>query len=65
LEYLQGQVYKINNSAGSIVTPRYKKRLPKMGFKRGLNHGDLIIEFDVRFPTQLSDDQIKTLSETL
>jgi len=65
LEYLQGQVYKINNGSGSIVTPQYRKRLPKMGFKRGVNQGDLIIEFNVQFPTHLSDDQIKTLSETL
>ena len=36
-----------------------------MGFKRGSNQGDLIIEFNMEFPKSLTDEQILTLSVTL
>jgi DnaJ family protein B protein 4 len=65
MEYLQGRIIKINNSSGSIISPHYKKKVPKMGFNRGANQGDLIIEFNIVFPSSLTPEQILTLSTTL
>jgi len=65
MEYLQGRIIKINNSQGSIISPNYKKRIPKMGFNRGSNQGDLIIEFNIVFPASLTSEQILTLATTL
>jgi len=65
MEYLQGRIIKINNSQGSIISPNYKKSIPNMGFKRGKNQGDLIIEFNIVFPTSLTPEQILTLATTL
>ena len=65
MEYLQGRIIKINNSSGSIISPNYKKTVPKMGFKRGTNQGNLIIEFDIVFPASLTEEQILLLATTL
>ena len=65
MEYMQGRIIKINNSQGSIISPGYKKRVPKMGFKRGTSQGDLIIEFDIVFPSTLTSEQILTLATVL
>lgn len=63
LTYLQGQVLRITN-ARNIVTPHFKKILPHMGMKRDGSTGNLIIQFNVIFPTTLSDSTLQQL-ETL
>jgi len=65
IKFLQGQIYTINNSNGKIISPKFKKVVPKLGIKRGKNVGDLIIIFDVIFPNELDKEQIKELKRIL
>ena len=64
LNYLQGKSYKIQNPRGNIVSPSYKKIIHGMGMKREGQTGDLVITFQIQFPTTLSEETTTTL-ETL
>jgi len=56
----------INNTVNqSVIKPGYKKVIPSLGFERDGHIGNLIIEFTVEFPDQLSKDQIAELNDTL
>ena len=48
-----------------MISSNYKKMIPGMGMIRGEHKGNLIIIFDVVFPEKLTDEQVKTLGETL
>jgi len=61
LKYINGKSYTLNNNKGSIVPPQYKKIYPGMGLKRGDHKGNMIIEFNVEFPTTLTSEQIDQL----
>ena len=65
LKYINGKSYTLNNSKGSIVPSDYKKIYPEMGLKRGEHKGNMIIHFNVEFPTILTSEQIDKLSEIL
>lgn len=62
--HLNGHDYTINNY-GKIVHPRYTKSIPKLGMKRGEKVGNLILEFEIEFPKELSKDVVSKLSEIL
>jgi DnaJ-class molecular chaperone len=62
--YLNSQKYTIKNSAGNIICDNYEKILPGMGFVNSLGAvGDLILHFHVKYPSSLSEEAIKALSE--
>lgn len=65
LNYINGKKYTLNNNKGSIVPPEYKKIYPEMGLKRGLHKGNMIINFHVEFPANLTIEQIDKLIEIL
>jgi DnaJ-class molecular chaperone len=65
LEYLQGKSFTINNTLGNIVQPNYKKVVPQLGMKRESSVGNLIIEFQVKFPTSLPSDTLTALNTLL
>jgi DnaJ-class molecular chaperone len=65
LNYINGKSYTLNNNKGSIVPPDYKKIYPEMGLKRGDHKGNMIINFHVDFPTNLTIEQIDKLIEIL
>jgi DnaJ-class molecular chaperone len=65
LEYLQNKSFSITNQAGNIVQPNYKKVVPNLGMKRESSVGNLIIEFNIKFPTSLPEETITTLSTLL
>lgn len=65
LKHLNGKSYTINNNAGSIITPGYRKIIPNMGLQRDEYTGNLIICFDIQFPEKLSEETVKKLSEAL
>ena len=65
LEYLQNKSFSITNQAGNIVQPNYKKVVPNLGMKRESSVGNLIIEFNMKFPTSLPEETITTLSTLL
>jgi DnaJ-class molecular chaperone len=65
LKHLNGKLYTINNNAGSVITPNYKKIIPNMGLQRDSHHGNLIISFEIVFPDKISDEVVKKLLEIL
>jgi DnaJ-class molecular chaperone len=54
----------INNSQ-SVIKPGYKKTIPNLGFIRDGKIGNLVINFTVDFPDNLSNDQINELRDIL
>jgi DnaJ-class molecular chaperone len=66
LKYINGKTYTINNNpGGQIIYPGYKKIIPNMGLPRDNHVGNMIIIFNVDFPTSLKEQQINILRETL
>ena len=65
LKYVNGKNYTINNHSGNIITPGYRKVIPNMGLTRDKRTGNLIIVFDIEFPTKLKEDTLKKLTEIL
>lgn len=65
MKYIDGRVFKINNSEGTIIEPNYKKMIANMGLKRNGHVGNLIIEFTVKFPETLAKEQIAKLKGIL
>lgn len=63
LEHLNGKSYKINNT--SIIKPGYKSVVQNMGMIRGEKRGNMIINFDIEFPKNLSDKQKEKLKNIL
>ncbi len=50
---------------GNIVQPNYKKIVPNLGMKRESSVGNLIIEFNIKFPAALPQETLTTLSTLL
>jgi len=65
MNYLDGRVFKINNTTGNIITNNYNKVLKGMGMARENHIGNLIINFTVTFPEKLTVEQIEALREIL
>ncbi len=71
IKHISGKSYTINNSNGKIITPGYHKSITNMGMRRVLPHpaspllGDLIIVFDVDFPSSLTDEQRDKIKDAL
>ncbi len=65
LHYIDGKQYTINNSSGKIINPGFKKQINNMGMKRDNQKGNLIIDFKIEFPENLTNKQITTLKEIL
>ena len=65
MNYLDGRVFKLNNNVGNIINNNTHKVLNGMGMKREDHTGNLIINFNVVFPEQLSPEQIEALSNIL
>jgi len=65
LEYLRGQILQLNNPAGNIVSPYFKKIMPEMGMKRDDQTGNLVLAFMIHFPTTLQESTIESLKSLL
>jgi DnaJ-class molecular chaperone len=64
--HVSGKTLCLNNLKNrTIVAPNYKKTIPNLGMVRDGNVGNLIIEFSVRFPEQLTEDQTLQLMAIL
>ena len=69
IKHISGKSYTINNSNGKIITPGYHKSIANMGMRRVLPHpaspllGDLIIVFDVDFPSNITDTQREKIKQ--
>ena len=65
LNYIDGRIFKITNGSGHIVTNNYNKVISNMGLSRDEHIGNLLINFTVDFPTELSAEQIESLTKIL
>jgi DnaJ-class molecular chaperone len=64
-KYINGKVYTLNNTNGTIIYTNYKKVMPNMGFKRDNHTGNMIINFNVEYPEKLTDEQVEKLRAIL
>jgi DnaJ-class molecular chaperone len=65
LPHIDGKTYKINNTSGKIIHHGYVKMVNNMGMRRQDQTGNLIVMFEVEFPTTLTADQLNKLKEIL
>jgi DnaJ-class molecular chaperone len=65
LKYVNGKSYTINNSGGNIIPPGHRKNIPNMGLTRDNHTGNLIIIFDIEFPSKLKEETIVLLRDIL
>ena len=56
----------MNNTTGKIITPGHVKPLPLLGLtNQAGTTGNLLVVFDVEFPTTLTEEQMESLRNTL
>ena len=65
MEYLDERTFKIDNSNGVVISPGYKKVIPRLGMVRGDHTGNLIIIFTVTFPERLTKEQIEKIRDCI
>lgn len=65
LIHLNGKTLNVNNSNRSIIKPNFKKTIPGLGMVKNGITGNLIIEFIIDFPDELSNEQIDALTKIL
>ena len=66
IQHLNGKMLSLNNRTNkAIVSPHFRKVVPNLGFERENSKGNLIIEFDVKFPETLTEEQIQILDKCL
>ena len=65
IEHLNGKKFAFNSSVGNIIRDGLIKTIPKLGIQRGTERGNLNVAFKVVYPEKLTEEQIKTLLETL
>ena len=54
-----------NNNKTTVIKPNFKKIINNLGMIRDNMTGNLIIEFEIKFPNTLSLEQITSLEEIL
>jgi DnaJ-class molecular chaperone len=64
-KHLDNMEYNINNTTGNIISPSYTKILPHLGIKRKNNIGNLIVTFNILFPTHIPIKVIESLNNML
>jgi DnaJ-class molecular chaperone len=65
-DYLNGKKMILNHlNHTSVIKPGYKKVIPELGISRDKSVGNLVVEFEIEFPNELSEEQIKILSSVL
>tara|TARA_B100000401_G_scaffold162914_1_gene108778 strand:- start:2509 stop:3372 length:864 start_codon:yes stop_codon:yes gene_type:complete len=66
VEHFNQKKYKLSTH-GNIIAPNHIQRIPNLGFQRHECEaiGDLIIEFYIEFPSELSDDAKISLQKIL
>ena len=66
IKHISGKILSFRNTVNPfIIKPGFRKVIPEFGMKRENTTGNLVIEFDIVFPDQLSVDQVKAISELL
>lgn len=65
LTHLNGKSYTVNNNSANIIEPEHKKIVSGLGLKRENHLGNLVIQFHIKFPERLSEDQKNQLKNIL
>lgn len=66
LNHLNGKLLTLTNfSNKTIISPNSKKILPQLGMVRDKQVGNLILEFEVVFPSSITPEQCATLEQIL
>jgi DnaJ-class molecular chaperone len=65
MNFLDGRIFKLNNTMGNIITHNYNKVIPGLGMKRDDHMGNLLINFTVVFPEKLTTEQMEALQKIL
>jgi DnaJ family protein A protein 2 len=65
LKYIDGRIFKITNDGGNVITNNYNKVISKMGLSRNDHIGNLLINFTVAFPSEITPAQAEALSKIL
>jgi len=66
IEHLNGKKLHLNNKSNrTIITPDTKKTIPSLGMDCEGKIGNLVIEFQIDFPMNLTDEQIQVISDIL
>lgn len=66
IQHLNGKTFSLNNKTNkAIVHPHFRKVVPNLGFVRENKMGNLVIEFDVKFPETLTEAQTQKLEQIL
>lgn len=64
--HINGKRYSLNNNAGKVITPGHVKTLPLLGLTNSSGTtGNLLIVFEVEFPSTLTEEQTDTLKNVL
>ena len=61
INHLNGDTIKLNHSKGKIILNKTSRYFHNMGFIRGDKKGNLIIEFIVTPPNNITEEQIKLI----
>lgn len=67
IRHLNNKTFAFNNSHPNVtlIKPGYKKVIPNLGMNKNGQTGNLIVNFDIVFPDQLTIEQIEKLAEIL
>jgi len=66
LQHLNGKMLFLNNKSNrTIITPDTKKTIPNLGIEYEGKTGNLIIEFIIDFPINLSEEQMNMIESVL
>lgn len=65
IKYFNDKTFTIDNENGKIIEPNSKKVIKNMGLERNNHTGNLIIMFNVLFPSSITDTQRSTLQKVL
>jgi len=65
IDHIDGKKYNINNNPGKIIYPGFTKTIPELGMERNNSKGKLIIEFNVNYPSELTEKQVEIFQNEL
>jgi len=67
IPHLNGKMLRLTNQNQSsyIIKPGYTKEIPNYGMETATEMGKLILEFDVEYPTSLTEEQVIALKSIL
>ena len=65
LKHINNKTITINNDNGTVIKPGFNKIIPKLGFIRNNQMGNLIIKFEIDFPDSLSKEKRDELKKIL